>query len=278
MSTRPFQIAAVVVVGAGVALAITATQHAPASPAVQRISLAPTSASITPNYQPVSPTPTDSPTNLPIIPTPNAAPITLAGPVDEAGWTTTLPVGFAPVMPAATAELATQLTPALSSLHLSPLVPTEYWSEAECDWLSDTMYADVELDSAAASRDYAALDISLGWWYSNVVDEWRFLEGIATQACWRGGSITGEQASTAIKDAMGDGWNGHPAHLAQDAPGSFDVTWDTQWTDAYQEIAVLFAQVPQAPYYFCLDSGWGQAYASTCTPASILTTLGVASS
>jgi len=196
-------------------------------------------------------------------------------PVDEIGWVTTLPDGFAPVMPAATAELAIQLTPSLSSLHLSPVVPTVYWSESECDWLSDTMYADIQLDGAAASRDYASLDIPLGFWYSNVTDEWRFLEGIATQACWRGGVITGAQAAEAIKDAMGDGWNGHPAHLALDAPGSFDETWDYQWADAYQEIATLFAQVPQSPYYFCMDSGWGQAFASTCTAATVLASLGV---
>ncbi|HUZ01644.1 MAG TPA: hypothetical protein VMU89_14945 [Thermomicrobiaceae bacterium] len=184
---------------------------------------------------------------------------------------TTLPAGFAPVMPAATAELATTLvTPSLASLHLSTS-PPPYWTLSECDWLSDTMYADIQLDSNAVHW-YSLV----GWWYAGEVDNWRFLEGIATQACWRGGVITGEQAATAITDAMNDGWNGHPAHLSQDAPGSSEIPWDRQWTDAYQEIATLFAEVPQAPAYYCLEVwGEGDAACASTTAASVLSSLGV---
>ena len=198
--------------------------------------------------------------------------------VDEAGWVTVLPAGFAPVMPAATAELALQVPKPLSGLHLSAVVPTVYWSESQCDWLSDTMYADIQLDAAEEGRDFSAWNVQLGWWYANVVDEWQFMEGIVTQACWRGGSVTGEQAATAIRDAMGNGWNGHPWHLSQDAPGSFGEHWDYMWSDAYQEIATLFAQVPQAPLYYCLQGGAGDAAASSCTAASVLTSLGVSTS
>jgi len=232
-----------------------------------------------PAARPTSPVvPTVSPslrastsTTVPII----SAPIS---PVDEAGWVTTLPAGFAPVMPAATAELALTVPKPLSSLHLSAVVPTVYWSESQCDWLSDTMYADIQLDAAEEGRDFSAWNVQLGWWYANVVDEWQFMEGIVTQACWRGGSITGEQAATAIRDAMGDGWNGHPWHMQYDAPGSFGETWDRQWTDAYQEIATLFAQVPDAPLYYCLEGGAGDAAAASCTAASVLGSLGVAGS
>ncbi len=217
----------------------------------------------------LSPSPSAAMSTIaPVIATPPA------GPVDEAGWVTTLPPGFAPGMPAATAELAVQVQPALSGLHLSTSPPA-YWSLAECDWLSDTMYADIQLDSGATGHYFSAWNVPLGFWYANVVDEWQFLEGIATQACWRGGSIGGGQAATAIRDAMGNGWNGHPGHLSQDAPGSFNATWDRQWTDAYQEIATLFAEVPDAPLYFCKQSGMGDAAAASCTAASVLASLGV---
>jgi len=209
-------------------------------------------------------------------------------PVDEAGWVPTsandpktwnnIPT-FGPAMPAMTAELALQISPALSSLHLSPAVPTAYWSQSQCDWLSDTMYADALLDQQNGTLTnlydgnlFAAL------WYSNKVDEWRFIAGIAERACWHGIGINGEQAATAIRDAMGNGWNGHVAHYATDAPGSFQQFWDRAWPDAYQEIATLFAQVPEAPLYFCLQNGWGDAVSSQCTAASVLTSLGVRTS
>jgi hypothetical protein len=137
------------------------------------------------------------------------------------------------------------------------------------------MYADIQIDSAVESRDFSNWNVDLGFWYLNVVDEWRFMEGAITQACWRGGAITGAQAATAVRDAMGDGWNGHPAHYAQDAPGSFDQTWDQQWTDAYQEIVTLLAQVPEAPLYYCLQNGWGDAVSYQCTASSVLSSLGV---
>lgn len=271
--------AAALLVGAGVT---TALVH-PNPPATATI-IEPTASASTSSSQPGSPVvPTVSPStsvSTSTTSTPKSDPIldpsssVVSGPVDEAGWVTELPAAFVPVMPAATAELET----GLPSLHVSPPVPNAYWSQSQCDWLVDTMTADVELDSAASSRDYSAWDLSLGWWYAQAVANWRFMAQLATEACWHGVAINGSEAASAIKDAMGDGWNGHPAHLKLDTPGTFNANWDTEWTDAYQEIALLFAQVPAAPEYFCLESGWGQAYASSCTPATVLSSLGVAGS
>ncbi|MHB8538164.1 MAG: hypothetical protein ACYDCS_09105 [Candidatus Dormibacteria bacterium] len=267
---------AVLLLGVGLVLAGCAPEQTPP------LATLPTAA---PSTATAASTATSTPITLAPTPTaacvagcaPNGGPGITAtpAPVDEAGWVTTLPPRFAPVMPAATAELAVQVQPALSGIHLSTSPPA-YWSLAECDWLSDTMYADIQLDSGAVNSNFSAWNVPLGFWYANVVDEWQFLEGIATQACWRGGVITGEQAATAITDAMGNGWNGHVAHYATDAPGSFDARWDLQWGSAYMEIASLFAQVPQAPWYYC-KLVWGESDAgcSAATAATVLASLGV---
>jgi hypothetical protein len=173
------------------------------------------------------------------------------------------------------ADLATQVSPALGSLHYTT-TPSAYWTVSECDWLVDSLYTDFQIDKGAGilSNLYAG-NLRTAYWYSNAVDEWNFMFGIATQACWRGGAITGDQAATAVRDAMGDGWNGHPAHFATDAAGSFDQFWDRNWTDTYQEIAILFLEVPGAPAAYCMQGGAGTAASSHCTQASVLASLGV---